>query len=490
MSEHGEGVFAPIGFIGAIVAAPVILPAIATIAATAVGVAAVGTAGYGAIKVGSAIAEANRNSKRNQSYTGVNNMSSYEESRWEKRQREREQRRFEHEERQRQWESRQSERQRVWEEQQRIAQEAHLNRVREITLRFANQHKNKFADLERQSLTQYMPNEFANIHSQLQQLDFLLRDDPEAAMELSKQIGGELSSLPLLARDAKREFEIREKQRQQELSEMRRQATTELEQLLESLLADIKDPIEADYAFDQLKTMQKKYAGYSVDPQQFAQLKGEITQKVQAIRSEAAKKASEWKERKTKANVKETQQAAIEMLEENVKQEQFVNPQLVQDVLANLAALKKQVATSNLTNEEVLQQAATATQKVEEVVADETARKIVVRSIMESLQKTGFVVSNPKREKGEKDEVVILARKPAGAEASFRITADGGLTYKFDHYEGSKCKTDIKEVEELLDDVYGIELSDKRILWENPDRIKMGMLDNPNSINQTRFQNG
>jgi hypothetical protein len=458
-----------------------------------IGIVAIGAAACSAIKIGGAII--NSVSKSNQisqqqRNTGINAMSSYEESRWERRQREREQRRFEQEERQHQWEARQAERQRAWEEQRRIAEEARLNRIRETTTRFVNQHKNKFADLERQSLTRYMPSEFDNIHKQLQKIDSLLRNNPEAAMELSWKIGAELSSLPALAREAKREFEEKEKQRQQELAEMRKQATTELGQFLQSLLDGITDPIEADYAFEQLKKVQKQYAGRSVTPQELAIFKGEITQQIQEIRNEAVRKAAAWKEQKTKVNVKETQKTAIEMIEENIKQEQSVNPQLVQEVLANLAALKKQAVDKNLSNEEVLQQAAAEAQKIEDVVADETSRKIVVRSIMESLQKTGFVVSNPKRERNEKDEVVILARKPAGAEASFRVTADGGLTYKFDHYEGQKCKTDIKEVEELLDDVYGIELSDKRILWENPDKIKKGTLDNPNSVTQTRTKNG
>ena len=90
---------------------------------------------------------------------------------------------------------------------------------------------------------------------------------------------------------------------------------------------------------------------------------------------------------------------------------------------------------------------------------------------MDSLEKSGFVVGKPQRQIGEKDEVVILARKPAGAEAAFRVTADGTMVYKFDHYEGMRCKADIDQVLPMLQEIYGVELSDARVLWQNPDRI-------------------
>jgi hypothetical protein len=303
-------------------------------------------------------------------------------------------------------------------------------------------------------------------------------------------IGGTLIGLPALTRNAKREFEAKERQRQTELAEMRRQATSELENFLLSLVSEIKDPIEADYAFNGLKSIRKEYVGRIVDKAELEKIKSEVMLRVTKIKTEAAQQAAEWKRRKAQETKKETQIAAIEMMQENIKTDQAVNPLVVQEVLANLEALKKQAETKELSNEELQQESESATAKVEATVADETARKIVVRSIMESLQKTGFVVSNPKREKSEKDEVVILARKPAGQEAAFRIAADGKCSYKFDKYEGLKCKDDIEKVEEMLDDIYGIKLSDKRTLWQNPDHIKKGTIDNPNTTNQTRNKNG
>ena len=41
------------------------------------------------------------------------------------------------------------------------------------------------------------------------------------------------------------------------------------------------------------------------------------------------------------------------------------------------------------------------------------------------------------------------------------------------------CLKDINSFETDLEDIYGFKLSDKRVLWENPDRIKKGSRENP-----------
>ena len=48
----------------------------------------------------------------------------------------------------------------------------------------------------------------------------LLDTDPEKARQLNTELGAERSSLPAMARTARREFEDRERHRQQELAQM------------------------------------------------------------------------------------------------------------------------------------------------------------------------------------------------------------------------------------------------------------------------------
>lgn len=139
-------------------------------------------------------------------------------------------------------------------------------------------------------------------------------------------------------------------------------------------------------------------------------------------------------------------------------------------MLSSVEAVK-QLIEKTADPDEILNKITDATTQADSAIADENCRRMVVRSIMDSLEKSGFVVSKPKRSAGDVDEVVILARKPAGAEAAFRVSADGSMIYKFDHYEGMQCKDDIDKVLPLLRDIYGVDLSEERVLWQNPERI-------------------
>jgi hypothetical protein len=67
------------------------------------------------------------------------------------------------------------------------------------------------------------------------------------------------------------------------------------------------------------------------------------------------------------------------------------------------------------------------------------------------------------------DEVLIRARRPAGAQADFRVNLSGHLSYKFHQYKGKTCEKDVAPVMATLQDAYGISLSDKRVIWVNPD---------------------
>ena len=109
-------------------------------------------------------------------------------------------------------------------------------------------------------------------------------------------------------------------------------------------------------------------------------------------------------------------------------------------------------------------------------IADEDVRQRNVRAIYQSLKKAGFVVDNPKI---SGDVVILRSQKPAGQRAEFAIKADGGLTFKFDKYEGQKCKQDIDQVTALLDECYGIKLEETKTLWSNPDKIQKGQKDLP-----------
>lgn len=357
-----------------------------------------------------------------------------------------------------------------WSLEAQRRRQAYLDRIQENTANFSKRYRAKFDDLVNQGLEDYMPNEFAQIRDQLSRLDRLVSTDPEQARELSFRLGQQLSQLPSLARTARNEFEARERQRRKEQSEMRRQATTALSQYIHDLISEIKDPVELDFAYDEILAIQSEYQGRTVDAGELYALKSSIGSRFSEIRGSAKIKAKTWKNEQIKSNAKESGEELLSLYADQARLDASKNPKALDAMLTNLDAIK-QLINKKADSDHVKEKIEEAARQADSAIADENCRRMVVRSIMDSLEKSGFVVSKPKHSSGDVDEVVILARKPAGAEASFKVAADGSMVYKFDHYEGMQCKDDIDKVLPLLRDIYGVNLSDKRVLWQNPERI-------------------
>lgn len=124
-------------------------------------------------------------------------------------------------------------------------------------------------------------------------------------------------------------------------------------------------------------------------------------------------------------------------------------------------------------------------QEQDEAAVDESQRREVVRAIYQTLQKAGFAVDAPERfASGERDEVLIRARRPAGAQADFRVNLSGHLNYKFHQYKGKTCEKDVAPVMATLQQAYGISLSDKRVIWVNPDDKDQDQRPYPDAVQE------
>ncbi len=101
---------------------------------------------------------------------------------------------------------------------------------------------------------------------------------------------------------------------------------------------------------------------------------------------------------------------------------------------------------------------------------DESLRKSAVKAIVASIRGKGFIVEKKNiRRKG--DIVTIVALKPGNQRAEFSIDLNGKFTYRFDGYEGKACEKDISAMEDDLEKVYGIKVTDKKVIWSNPDKL-------------------
>lgn len=104
-------------------------------------------------------------------------------------------------------------------------------------------------------------------------------------------------------------------------------------------------------------------------------------------------------------------------------------------------------------------------------IMDERLRRSAVKAIVGCIVSKGFVVRKEDiRHIRETDTVKIMAMKPRGQKAEFSIDLHGRFIYHFQGYEGRACEKDIGPMEEDLERIYGIKLTDKKTLWSNPDK--------------------
>jgi len=110
-------------------------------------------------------------------------------------------------------------------------------------------------------------------------------------------------------------------------------------------------------------------------------------------------------------------------------------------------------------------------QATEEIIG-EMNRKKALRSIKEAIKKRGFLI--PKggiKIQRDVDEVVLVAQRPSGEKAEFRISLNGKFIYHFGGYEGQACEKDITPFLEDLESVYGMHVTASEEVWRNPDKL-------------------
>ncbi len=108
-------------------------------------------------------------------------------------------------------------------------------------------------------------------------------------------------------------------------------------------------------------------------------------------------------------------------------------------------------------------------------IFDERLRRSAVQAIVKSITAKDFIVDKSDIrhiKEGDVDQVKITARKPAGQTAEFLIDLNGKFVYHFQGYEGKACEKDITPMEKDLEEIYGIKLTERKTLWENPDKLQ------------------
>lgn len=119
-------------------------------------------------------------------------------------------------------------------------------------------------------------------------------------------------------------------------------------------------------------------------------------------------------------------------------------------------------------------------QKSDEAIIGETMRKQSLQIILKSIKAQGFVVDT-KNIRRKDDVVTLIAQKPGGEIAKFSVYIDGKFIYDFKGYEGQACQKDIEPFLADLQEIYGVDITESKEIWKNPDKIQTQKIKTANT---------
>jgi hypothetical protein len=349
-------------------------------------------------------------------------------------------------------------------------QELARQRVRETTRPFVERYRSILNDVASQGLDDVIPAEFRELNSELRHMETLLESDPFAARDMSHSLGGRFHGLPRLAREQRRSNQEAElaaaeafRKAQQAEAERQVQMKAELETAWREGLSAWSTPVALNAAFGELQQLRERLLGNGTNNMTPAQVSVALRGVQQRFEADAERQLQEAKSRVQREAVTDVLTLQRAQLEQEASKGSSERAAKLREALAHATGL------APADQAEALNQ---LVQEQDEAAVDESQRREVVRAVYQSLQQAGFVVDGPEHLTSQgQDEVLIRARRPAGAQADFRVNLSGHLSYKFHQYKGKTCEKDVAPVMATLQDAYGISLSDKRVIWVNPDDL-------------------
>lgn len=343
-----------------------------------------------------------------------------------------------------------------------IRAEAHRRRMNEVsntTEIYLQRYERTLDDLQAEGLEEFMQVEFNYARSEIRRIRNM---DALEGREVSRVLGNFMYELPRQAREARRIHQEHqrllqeEQQREAEREVARLQA--EKEAIWQQLTSNWQNKLARNLAFKTLVELKQQ-----IFDQDWSET--EIIQAVEKVQQQAEQQALKKQQKFT-----QSVQAEVEQIQ---KANLFKTIETANLPQSQLDCLKKQIEQACGEN---LAQIAIEIAKVEdEVIEDEVVRKEMVKAVYQSLKIAGFTVLEPKLQIDEQGNNIVLvqAARPNGNSAKFRIRLDGAVMYEFDNYKGQRCKADMQQVLPKLSEIYGVDLSKERVIWENPDDEKL-----------------
>ena len=118
-------------------------------------------------------------------------------------------------------------------------------------------------------------------------------------------------------------------------------------------------------------------------------------------------------------------------------------------------------------------------------VIDEAVRKSVIISIIGILKEMGFQVAKPKLQtlRNGESQVSLKGSMSNGELVHFMIEQDGQTHFKLDNYEKTYCRDRIELIRTDLEKRLKTKVEIEQWEWHNPDLLRRGAKDLPNSGN-------
>lgn len=367
-------------------------------------------------------------------------------------------------------------------ERRRQEQIARENARRDVMNAIAR-HRQSVQKIINEGLNKYVS--LQNINIEIQNIERIVSSDPLAARDLSYRVGSDINYLRNEALSRKREEEriIREQKNKN------KQAVLDY---FNKTIMSIDDIILIDFARDKFDNLRNELLNdEGVTDREMNVYSKKIESRVKNIIDEANSNASEWRAKKEKEREKRVLQTKIEDIEDNLKKENIESKENIEKrdkLLKQIEAAKVSLNNNNVSEniESIVKDVEIIDKETGDIRITEEVRKDVVKSIIKSLRGNEFEVSAPELIKDDNGGIVkIIAKKPSGKRAVCKVGLNGKLEYIFDNYEGLTCVKDIDKFNKDLEEIYSIKLSDRKVLWENPDKISKGALDINNADKRT-----
>lgn len=352
----------------------------------------------------------------------------------------------------------------------------YLNRIASRTEQFYNCYTQQYREMKNRGLDAYIPSEMNRLESDLYRIRNLLTSNPEAARDISVEVGSYIRSMCSLASSAREQFERAERMRVENLREKKEQQQTKLMNEYFVILKEITNPIVVNYSISEMQQIRR-----DIESGKLTSIT-ELRRKSSEVLSSAENKAINWKKDEVKKNRQKNVVQAINEAETRIKLEKIENMEKTQQFLDKIARLKMGFEEGTMDIDIVEKQIVSIENEVDDVLVSEDTRRETVKAIIKQLQRQEFTIERPQLIKTDgKNYVKIVAKKPSGKRAVCNVDLCGKIAYKFDNYEGMTCLKDIEKFNVDLEQIYSIKLSDERVLWQNPDRLSMDSSELPNN---------